>query len=101
MNITANIKEDRDGQLRNNPSKRLRIPEISENMFACGIRNPGNFGISALRCGIQLKEFGNPLTVGIYYQKFTEKEYGNHGVESKIQDCLEFHCLRTAFAWIF
>ena len=70
-------------------------------MLACGIRNPGNFGIKALKRGIQLKESGTPLTVGICNQKFTVKESDLHAVESKIKDCLGFPCLGIVFAQSF
>ena len=65
-----------------------------------GIRNPesGKFRNWALKRGIQFKESGTPLTVGICNQKFTAKESGIHAVESKIKACLGFPCLGIVFA---
>ena len=66
-------------------------------------RNPRNFCLWnpeswALESGIQLKESGIPLTIGIQNPSSTALtktriqylESGIHGVESRIQDCLGF-----------
>ena len=61
-------------------------------IIACGIQN---LEILLLESGIQLKEFGILLTIGIRNPRSTEKESGYlesgiHGVESRIQECLGF-----------
>ena len=65
-------------------------------------RNPRKFCLWnpkswALESGIQLEESGIPLKTGIHYPSFTDKVHGIRnlefvirGVESRIQDCLEF-----------
>ena len=62
-----------------------------------GIRNLGNFCLwnpesFTLEFGIQLKESGIPLTIGIRNPSSTDKvinpESGIHGVKSTIQDYL-------------
>ena len=44
----------------------------------------------ALESGIQLKDSGTPLVIGIRNPGFTDKESGFNSVESRIQDCLGF-----------
>lgn len=61
--------------------------------FACGMVNS-----ELLECGIQLKDPGIPLVIGIQNLSFANKESGIqylgseiHSVESRIQDCLPLH----------
>ena len=70
--------------------------------------NPGNLESQTLESGIQLKEFGIPLMSGIQHPSSTDKEStiqylesGIHGVESRIQDCLEFFWISESgnFCW--
>ena len=67
---------------------------IMENVCR-GIRNPANFCLWnqeswALEFGIQFKESGILLTIGIRNPSSTDKESGIQYLESRIQDCLGF-----------
>ena len=56
----------------------------------------------ALGSGIQLKESGIPITIGIQNSSPTDKdlESGIHCVESRIQDCLGFPaCMGVKTNW--
>ena len=76
------------------------------DIFACGIRNTGNFvcGIrnpGLVESGIQLKESRISLTVAIWNPSSTDKESEIqylksriHDMESRIQDCLAFPYMR-------
>ena len=44
----------------------------------------------ALEPGIQAKESGIPLTIGIRNPSSTDRESGMDGMESRIKDCLAF-----------
>ena len=44
----------------------------------------------ALESGVQLKESGIPLTIGIRNPSSNDKESGIHGVEPESRDCLGF-----------
>ena len=75
----------------NNSALDIRIPEI----LACGIWNRGKFCLWspeywALESAKQLKESGIPLTIAIRNPSSTNKESWIHGMEFRIQDCLEF-----------
>ena len=54
------------------------------------------FGILGFGIGIQLKESGIPLTMGMQNPSSTDEgwdpvpESGIHSVTSRVQDCLEF-----------
>ena len=67
-----------------------RIPESRKFCFA--IPNPINFACkfrtSASESGIQLKESGILLTIGIWNPNSTDKESEIQHLESRIQDCL-------------
>ena len=67
---------------------------VSTHVKESGFRNPYNFcswnPVSlALESRIQLNESGILLRIGIKYL-----ESGIHGMESRIQDCLGFPCMR-------
>ena len=62
--------------------------KLKRQVFACGIRNQGKFG---------LMESGIPLNIGIQIQVLLTKtmqsrnlESAIRSLESRIQDCLEF-----------
>ena len=86
-------------------SKRVKTQftnNISTHVRESGFRKPGKFWLWnpeswVLDSGIQLKESGIPLTIGIQNPVLltnTEIQYlesGIHSVDSRIQDCPEFH----------
>ena len=87
-------------------------PTKQPNFAPCkGIRIPGNFCLWNLKSwslefGIQLKESGISLTIGIQNPSFTDKDHGIRnlefvirGVESRIQDCIEFPFMGRQFCF--
>ena len=69
--------------------RRLRSPHVIK-----GFRNPGNLCLWnpeswALDSGIQLKESGILMTIGIQNPSSTDKQSGFQCLESRIQDYLE------------
>ena len=76
------------------PSKEIRIPESGKFLFVeSGIRE--NQESWVLESGIELRESGIPVTIGIQNPSSTDKYWnpvqsGIHGVESRIQDCPGF-----------
>ena len=67
---------------------------VSTKVKELGFRYSGNFCLwnpqsLALKSRIQLKKSGIPQKIGIQDQ-FPLTKTGIHGVESRIQDCLEF-----------
>ena len=75
------------------PCKEMWIPEFGK---FC-LWNPESW---AFESGIQIKESGIPLTMGIGNPRYTDKksripylESGIHGLESRIHDCLRPPCV--------
>ena len=60
----------------------LSYPTYSQEIFAYGIRNLRNFSLwngesCSLESGIQLKESGIPLTIGIQNPSSTDKDWNS------------------------
>ena len=82
--------------------RKINVDKLTMENVCRGIRNPANFclwnpGSWALESGIQFKESGILLTIGIQNPSSTDKdsriqylESGIQDVESRIQDCLGF-----------
>ena len=75
--LVAPVQGNTDSGIRQS-----QFPGFRNLLVESGIRNPESW---ALESGIQRKESGIPLTIGIWNPTSTDKEYyGIHGVESRI-----------------
>ena len=97
LNIIYN--EDTSQSLYTSTLYFIYLSLCDDKFFSCtGIRIPesGKFFLWnpeswALESGIQCKEWGITLTIGIPNPGPTDKDWNpQHGRESRIQDCLEF-----------